>query len=207
LATLDEVLAKLKAAPQAEIEAVDWDAPEAGQFPPRLLPGIYDFVFHLEDQNPFDAVEIPKGSGNLSLQMGYKADILDQHSTNAPQIVTLRFQRVSTFKSEKMPISAMNDLVRNLGQRLSAHPDWQDYTDLFQRLSGQARGHAEVGWRRYCKACNITVSTHPRKGDVKWPRDAANKPVQIVACPGCSDKGYGREEIVRFRVAVKAVSA
>ena len=206
MATLDEVLAKLKSAPQAEIEAVDWDAPEAGQFPPRIAPGIYDFLFSLEDQNPFDAVEIPKGSGNLSLQMGYKAEIVDSAHVNG-SAVTLRFQRVSSYKSEKMPISAMNDLVRNLGERLSAHPEWQDYTDLFQRLSGTSRGRAEVGWRRYCKACNITVSTHPRKGDVKWPRDAANKPVQIVACPGCSDKGYGREEIVRFRSPEKATSA
>jgi hypothetical protein len=205
VATLDEVLAKLQAAPKAEIEAVDWDAPEAGQFPPRVAPGIYDFVFHLEDQNPFDAVEIPKASGHLELQMGYKADVIDPHSANGP--VTLRFQRVSTYKSEKMPISAMNDLVRNIGQRLSAHPEWQDYTDLFQAQSGRARGRGEVGWRRYCKACNITVSTHPRKGDVKWPRDGANKPVLIVPCPGCNDKGYGREEIVRFRSPDKAAGA
>lgn len=206
MATLDEVLAKLAAAPAVEYEAVDWDAPEAGQFPPRVAPGIYDFVFSLEDTDPFSAVEIPAASGHLHLQLQYKAEVIDPKNTNGSAPV-IRFQRASSYKHEKMQISMLDDLVRSMGHKLSARPSPLEYTQFFQSQSGTARARGEVGWRRFCKACNVTVSTHPRKGHVKWPRDAANQPVQTVACPGCGDKGFGREEIVRLRLPEKVESS
>lgn len=201
--SLEEVLAKLQAEPV--IEHVDWDAPEAGQFPPRLLPGVYDFLFALED-DPFSAVEIPQKSGHHHLQVAFKADIVDpKDPTNTVQ---LRFQRASSYKHEKMPIDMLSDLVRSLGHRLPPGAGPEEYTALLQGISGRAKGRGEVGWRRYCKACDMTVSTHPRKNDVKWPRDAASgKPFPTVECPGCSDKGYGREEIVRFRLPEKAAAS
>lgn len=201
MATLEEVLAKLKSAPQAELEAVDWDAPEAGQFAPRLLPGVYDFIFSLEDSDPFAVVEIPKASGHLHFQAAFKAETVDPKDPS--KTVTVRFQRVNSYKHEKMQISGINDLVRSMGHRLSAHPEPEEYADFFQAQSQRARFRGEVGWARYCKSCDLTIRTHARKADVKWPRDKNNKPVEVVACPGCGDKGYGREEIVRYKLPAK----
>lgn len=202
MANLEEILSQLNAEPV--VEAIDWDAPEAGQFPPRLAPGTYSFVFSLpkEADKQFDLVEIPKASGHKYLSVTHEAEFVNTADPSKP--IKLNFCRANTYKHEKMAISSMGDLLRSIGQRLdTSTPSATQIVDALRAADGRASGRAEIGWSRYCKACDHTVSTHPRKDQTKWPRDTDGKPVAVVACPNCGDRGYGREEIMRYKLPEK----
>lgn len=51
-----------------------------------------------------------------------------------------------------------------------------------------AKAKAEADRSAYCKDCNITISTKPRKKDVRWPRGKDGNPVEVVRCPGCGEE-------------------
>jgi hypothetical protein len=65
----------------------------------------------------------------------------------------------------------------------------RDHMDHVDDVSAQAR--AEADQSAHCKECDLTISTKPRKKDVRWPLDKDGNPVEVVACPICGDKMSG----------------
>jgi hypothetical protein len=179
------------------IPDIDFDAPEAGSFPPQLVPGTYDFTFRLAE-DPWTTME---NNGHKYMQVNYEAVALDGQN----QEVTLKFQRASTFLTDKMRNAHMNhavgELLRSLAVRLEGKLDKGRIADAFLEASAQGRHFkGRVEWRRYCKACEKTMSTSPRrsKGEMDWPKQESGKYELAIKCPGCGEKGYGTAQINRF---------
>ena len=190
-------ISDLNLVPEA-VPEVDWNAPEAGSFPPAVTVGVHDFAFALAD-DPFDTITV---DGKNFLQVLYSATTEVEGDER-----TLNFQRASTFLNDKMKAAGMNhgvgDLLRALGFRIEGPLNGQKIQDALTEATATRRHfRGEVAWRRYCKSCEQTVSTAPRKkkGDVAWPRAADGKPELVVACPKCGDKGYGNADIIRFKL-------
>ena|SRR2546422_6991647 len=196
---LEQLLEQLGDEPGVE---VDWSAPEAGQFPPIAAPGSYEFVFHLREDEPFGAVEIPANSGHKHLVVVFDADVLVNGESK-----TLTYQRVNTYKHEKVALSSASELARSLNLRPASNPPTnRDWIETFQAASGRARGRGELAWRFFDKATGITYSTSPRKRksptgakvkDTAWPRnDNGTFSDTITASDGT--KHYGQAEFIRF---------
>lgn len=197
-----------------EAVEVDWSAPEAGQFPPKLWPGDYPLTFNLDTQSPFGAVERTvddSGAKQKFLEVTWTGKIgkavaglgvVDQE--NAPEEIELRFLRTNFYKHPKMQISDGDDLIRHLGQRLEGAVTNAARAQALEIADGRAMVMTEIGWSRYCKPCSdagrdAVVTTYKRKGATMWPRDGQGKLELVAACPGCGQKGYGREEARRFK--------
>ena len=181
---------ELNLAPDA-LGEIDYNAPEPGAFPPSIQPGTFDFQFKLEE-DPYSTVKI---QGKDYLQVAFIAVPAEGQP--------LRFQRASFYKHEKMPNSMAADLIRSLGVRIAGPLSKDTIDNAFKDAEATGKHfRGEVAWRSYCKACDKTVSTHPRKkkGDMAWPRDVEHNPVMLATCPGCGSKNYGRADIVRFKL-------
>ena len=189
--------------------AVDWSAPEAGQFPPITKPGSYEFVFRLREDTPFDSVEI---QGAKYLSIVFDADVLVNGESKA-----LTYQRVNVYKHEKVAMSSAAELARSLNLRPATNPPTnRDWVETFQSASGRARGRAEIAWRYFDKPTGITYSTSPRKRknpsgqkvkDTAWPRNADGTFADTVTASD-GTKHYGQAEFIRyFTPAVSADSA
>jgi RNase P subunit RPR2 len=191
------------------VPEIDWEAPESGSFPPQIWPGIHEFAFALAEDGdgPFGVAEI---QGQKCLEVTFSAITEnDQHDE-----VALNFQRATTFLNQAMRAAHLNhkvgELIRSLGMKIEGPMTKEKIGDALNEASAARQHfHAEVEWRRYCKSCETTVSTHPRKkkGAVAWPRDADKRPELIVACPTCGDKGYGEARITRFKLPDSGVAA
>ncbi len=202
MADLETLLAELGEEHQVEI---DYDAPEPGQFPPQIAPGDYEFTFHLPEDSEarFKAVD---RKGQKCLEAMVELEI-ERPGQDTP--ARIRFVRVNDYKSEKMKNSSLGDLIRSLDLK----PEGTDRRAVVNALigaDGRARGVAQIGWQRFCKADLQAVSTAPRKqkapykNEVPWPRGTDKQPLLIVECPHCADKGYGREFVVNFKLPKKA---
>lgn len=184
---------------------IDYDAPEAGSFQPRVLPGTYDFIFHMpEDQSTaFDKVSI---QGKDYLSVTHEMDVI---VPGEEEPVRIKFCRVNDYKHEKMANSSLGELVRSLGIKPETN-DRRGLVNALKSADGRARGRAQIAWSRYCKSCQHIVSTAPRKrkppkkNDSPWPRNPDKTPQLVVECPFCADKGYGREEVQNYKLPEKA---
>src|ERR1700733_5261351 len=194
---------------EAAAPMVDWDAPEAGQTPPPVYPGIYTLRFKMpEDVNDwFDSneVEIVKGQPKKKfLVVNYIPDIIASHATreaaavpvpNDPQTglpLHLGPQRASFFKTDKMMISEGGELLRALGMRLNNIS--AEIEGALTQLNGRVTFMAEVGWKAYFKSNDVTVTTHPRgkkSGNLAWPRGADGKVEMLATNPSTGEKAYG----------------
>lgn len=208
-------LEELQLSPDAVPEG-DWDAPESGSFPPHLTPGTYEFIFHMPD-DPSQAFELgqakdasgnPAGAPYLVILYEVEAVAKGDGTPLQPNEATgeyprLRFQRASFYKSEKMPISFGQDLLRALGLRVSPFTPTAIKEALYG-ASGRVRFRGEVGWRAYFKGSQVTVSTRPRrkKGELPWPK-AADGAYELMAVDPSGEKAYGREEVIRFKLPGK----
>ena len=198
--------------PPEEIAAIDYDAPEPGQFPAMVYPGTYQFTFKLAE-DPFDAVEI---EGKKYLQVVYSAtatvraeDTPGGEPGGDPVEVSLNYQRVNAYKHPKMSNSSLGDLIRALGLKLQGALTPQLIANTLKEVDGRAQFTGEVGWRAYCKSDEHTISTNPRKkkGDTPWPRTADGKPELQAQCPKCKQKMYGNADIVRHKLPQGAEQA
>jgi len=181
------------------VPEIIWDAPESGSFPPQVKPGTHEFAFALGD-DPWDMLEIQK---QKCLQVVYSATTDTQEHGE----VTLNFQRATTFQSAAMRQNGTNhmigELIRSLAIRIEGPVNKDSISEVLTSASAERRHfRADVGWRRYCKSCDTTVSTNPRKkkGDVPWPRTEDKQFEMAVSCPSCGDRGYGNAEIIRFKL-------
>lgn len=194
---LEELLSHLDS---GEEIAVDYDAPEAGVFPPQVYPGPHEFVFHLAKEGAFDKITV---DGKDYLNVTFSAEI---QLPEKAEPVTVNFLRASAFKSPKAPAGTNSDvgeLLRCLGIRLESHKA-TDIAHALQQADGRARGRAVFGWEAYCKSCEEVVATSPQKKprknghtDVAWPKGADGRYEMVVKCPSCGDSMYGRERISR----------
>ncbi len=199
---LDELLASLSDEVMPEI---DWAAPEAGAFPPQVKPGVYDFIFKLHegDDGPWGSIEV---EGKKYLNVIFDADVQVNGESKS-----VNFNRVSAYKHPKVALAGTSELMRSLNLRPASNPPSnKDIVDTFMGASGRARGKGEIAWRYYCKQCDVTVATSPRKRknksgnkvkDAAWPRNADGTFQDAVTCPQCGSAGmkqYGREEFTRF---------
>lgn len=187
------------------VPEVDWSAPESGAFPPALTVGVHEFAFALAD-DPFNTQEI---QGKKYLQVTYSATATLEDGSER----TLNFQRASTFQNDAMKKAGLNhmmgELLRALGTRIEGPLTPATIADALQQATAERKHFkGEVAWRKYCKACDQTISTAPRKkkGDIAWPKGADGSYELVVACPKCGEKGYGNAEIIRFRLPERGVS-
>jgi hypothetical protein len=191
--SFEELLNNLS--PEENVE-IDWDAPEAGQFPPIAPPGVYDFVFRLRQDTPFDSVQI---EGQKYLSVIFDADVQVDGETK-----TVTYQRVNDYKHPKVAISSADELGRSLNLRYEG--THRARMEAFQGASGRARGKAELAWRFYDKNADVTYSTSPRKRknkagvkvkDQPWPRNADGTFATTVT-DSTGRKQYGQAELIRF---------
>jgi len=200
--------------PTDDVVEIDYDAPEPGSFPPQLYPGEFVALFKLED-DPFTTVEIAPVEGQPKrkyFQVNHIAVITHQvPSSEDPSLmideeVSLRFQRVNAYKHPKMSNSSLGDLIRALNLRFSTTPTPEVIASELRQVDGRATYSCEVGWRAYCKDCEIDISTHARKKKVKsgdaaaWPKGADGQYEPQAACPKCHKKYFGNAEIMRYKL-------
>jgi len=205
---LEQLLSELS---EEQEVAVDWNAPEAGQFPPIAKPGSYEFVFRLREDTPFDGVEIPAGSGIKHLSVVFDTDVQVNGESK-----TLTYQRVNTFKHEKVSMSSAAELARSLNLRPANNPPTnRDWIEIFQAASGRARGRGEIAWRFFDKPTGVTYSTSPRKRknpsgqkvkDTAWPRNGDGTFSDTVTASD-GTKHFGQAEFIRYFSPAQSVDA
>ena len=205
------------AAPQ-----VDWNAPEAGQAPPPVYPGIYTLLFKMPDdvRDWFDVQESELVKGKPETRRKFlilKATPIVTHihtdsegqpsraaegrpvQTAEGEPIRLGPQRISFYKSDKMLISRGGELLRALGIRLDG-PIVGQIEDALKAVNGRVNFLAEIGWRTYFKSTDTTVSTMPnkKKGEIPWPRLADGKPELLATNPNSGEHMYGYAEIIKI---------
>ena len=193
--------------PDEAIPDIDYNAPEPGSFPPQIAPGVYEFMFHLPEKGS-DCFDKQTVEGKDHAVFVHEAEALRNSKGEAVTANAdgkqplLRFQRASTYTHVKMPNSMLGDLLRSLNVHIDGPLTLHAVADALAAIDGRATYKGEVGWRSYCKSCDQTVSTHPRKkkGDAAWPRTAEGQYELTATCPKCGNKSYGNAEIVRYRL-------
>jgi hypothetical protein len=199
--SLEQLLAELS---QEDVPIeFDFAAPESGSFAPSIQPGVYEFIPSLRSDagvGGFDKVVV---DGHKHLQAILDFDVIVPGKDNAK----VTYQRVSTYKHEKVAISSMGEFLRSVGlhTQIPERPSYEDITRVLMSSNGHARGRGEAAWRFYCKTHGLTISTSPRKRkgikDTPWPRQADGSLEPAVSCPQCgaaAPKSYGQVEFIRY---------
>ena len=147
---------------QLEPGQVDYDAPESGSIPPQVPVGTHEFLFNGLEDDPY-SIQVVKEKNYL--QVTYRVQCL----TNDKE---LRFQRVSTYKSEKMNNSMLAELLRALGIKVG-NLEPQTVNAALLGVAGRGTFRAHVDWRAYNKVTGETFSTSPNisKGEQRVPRN------------------------------------
>ena len=149
---------------QLEPGQVDYDAPESGSIPPQVPVGTHEFLFNGLEDDPYS---IQKVADKNYLQVAYRAQCL----TNDRE---LRFQRVSTYKSEKMNNSMLGELIRALAIKIE-NLEPQTVNEALLGVAGRGTFTADVLWRGYNTGTGESYSTSPniKKGDLRVPRNGS----------------------------------
>ena len=182
---------------QLEPGQVDYDAPESGSIPPQVPVGTHEFLFvGLED----DPYSIQTVQGKNYLQVAYRARCLDNEKE-------LRFQRVSTYKSEKMNNSILAELIRALGIRVD-NLEPQTVDEALRAIEGRKTFQAHTDWRAYNKATGESFSTTPniKKGEQRVTKNGDGS-FEQQATWADGTKSYLSAEINPFRFKLPAVAA
>jgi hypothetical protein len=190
--------------PEDAVDAVDYDAPESGSFPPSLKPGVYQFLFKLED-DPWGEVEMTvdeHGNKKKFFQVTHIAVTTVQE----PEVhdVELRYQRVNFYKHPKMPNSSGGELLRALNLRI--HGGYKAIAQALAEVDQRISYSAVVGWKAYCKTDQIEFSTSARKKKIKsgdqyaWPKAVDGVLPEMVECPKCKTKIYAQPEITHYKL-------
>jgi hypothetical protein len=185
------------------IGEVDYDAPEPGSFPPRVKPGIYDFKFELEDDEPFGTTTWEK-DGKHFFEIRHKATITVTKADGTQEDVTLRFCRANFFQNPAMKDAGINssggELLRSLGIVIKGSLSRSVLEQSLREADGRSHGRCSVGWRVKFDGSDVVVSTSPRKkkGEVKWPKDKDGNFLPMATDPKSGQKAYGRENILNY---------
>jgi len=151
---------------QLEPGQVDYDAPESGSIPPQVPVGTHEFLFNGLEDDPYS---IMVKDGRNYLTVAYRVQCL----TNDKE---LRFQRVSTYKSEKMSNSLLGELFRALGIKVE-NLEPSTVNEALLGVAGRGTFTADVVWRGYNKGTEESFSTSPntKRGEQRVPRNGEGK--------------------------------
>lgn len=210
MATLDDPTVNY--AENEEIGDIEYDAPESGSRAPQLYPGVYDFKFGLEeetgDRHPFESADRKDDKGQVvgkNFVVNHKATVTVTDDQGNSKDVDIRFNRASFYRSAKMKEKHMNskggELLRSLNIRVDVLSK-EAIEAALRAADGRSMGRAAFGWQFFCKADDLTISTNAntKRGEIRWPKGADNKYVDVVSCPKCGAKGYGRERITDYKL-------
>src|SRR5271157_912565 len=115
-----------------DIGSVDWDAPEGrsgGSYTPQVYPGVHNFLFALEDENPFETREYTTKDNTAvkDFTVNHKGTVSYTNGDGEQKESVIRFNQAGFHRSKKMIDKKMNsrggELLRtlsiNLGSNLS----------------------------------------------------------------------------------------
>lgn len=193
---------QLNALADNETVEIDWEAKESGGGPytPRVYPGIYPFLFSLEDEKPFEFKEYDtkKGEHIKEFTVNHKATVSINDADGNPQEVVIRFCQAGfhtfTGKDGKKFNSRGVELIRSLGitpEQLGGNkPTYQLIEQALRQADGNVMGRCVVNWERYDKDTKTTTSTEGRKNQVRWPKGVDGKYVA----------DQGREKVTGYKL-------
>ncbi len=181
---------------QLEPGQVDYDAPESGSIPPQVPVGTHEFLFNGLEEDPYSIQTV---QGKNYLQVAYRVQCL----TNDKE---LRFQRVSTYKSEKMSNSLLGELFRALGIKVE-NLEPTTVNEALLGVAGRGTFTADVVWRGYNKRTEESFSTSPntKKGEQRVPRNGSGSYEEKVAWADGTTT-YLSAEINPFRFKLPTVA-
>lgn len=194
-----------------DIGTVDWDAPEGfsgGSYTPQVYPGVHNFLFSLEDENPFETREYDTKDGThvKDFTVNHKGTISYVTVDGEQKESTIRFNRAGFHRSPKMIEKRMNsrggELLRTLSINLGSNMNKAAVEQALREADGKVMGRGVVNWEAYCKDDKQVVSTNAntKRGDARWPKGADGKYVSEVTCPKCGAALAGREKITDYKL-------
>ena len=194
-----------------DIGSIDWDAPESrggGGYTPQVYPGIHNFLFALEDENPFETREYDTKDGQhvKDFTVNFKGTVAYTTPEGEPREAVIRFNRVGFHRSPKMIAKKMNskggELLRCLNINLGNNITKAAVEQALREANGKVMGRGVVNWEAYDKENKIVVSTNPntKRGDVRWPKGPDGKYVTEVTSPKSGAVLTGRERITDFKL-------
>jgi hypothetical protein len=182
---------------------IDYNAPEPGSMPPRLIPGVYEFRFALEENEPFGETTWEK-NGKHFCEVRHKAIITHTTEDGSQEDVELRFIRANNFVNDAMRKykmqSSIANLIRSLNIRFDGPATWSMIKDELRLADGRSYGKLVLGWRARFPGTETVVSTSARtkKGEIAWPKKD-NKQYELMATdPANGQKAYGRENVQTY---------
>src|ERR1017187_4701058 len=172
---------------------VDWDAPESrsgGSYTPQVYPGIHNFLFALEDQNPFETREYTTKDGTKvkDFTVNHKGTVTYTNGAGEQKESVIRFNQAGFHRSPKMIEKKMNsrggELLRTLSINLGSNLNKGAVEQALREADSRTMGRGVVNWEAYCKDDKQVVSTNPnsKKGDARWPKGTDGKYVTEVQC-------------------------
>ena len=194
-----------------DIGSVDWDAPEGrsgGIYTPQVYPGIHNFLFALEDDEPFETREYQTKDGTAvkDFTVNHKGTVSYTNGDGDQKEAVIRFNQAGFHRSQKMKDKKMNsrggELLRALGINLGANLNKQTVEQALREADGRVMGRGVVNWEAYCKDDKQVVSTNAntKRGDARWPKGADGRYVTEVQCPKCGAALAGREKITDYKL-------
>ncbi len=191
-----------------EIVEIDYSAKESGgngSYTPQVYPGIYNFLFALEDENPFyfNEYDTKKGDHIKEYTVSHKGTI-SYVADGEQKESTIRFNSAGFHswagKDGKKFNSRGAELIRSLSIQLPPKSSYAQVEEALKAADGKVMGRGVVNWEAYCKDDKMVVSTSPRKGQGRWPKGADGKYVTDVQCPKCGAALSGREKITDYKL-------
>jgi hypothetical protein len=182
---------------------IDPNAPEPGSFPPRLKPGIYDFLFKLEETEPFGVTGWEK-DGKKFVEVRHRAIITRTLEDGSQEDVELRFIRATNFLNPAMRKAKMQstitNLIRSLGIKLEGQVPWSVIQDELKAADGRAYGRLALGWRARFPGTESIVSTAARakRGETAWVKDKNGDYEPMAKDPKSTATAYGRENVLNY---------
>ena len=197
-------LEDINLSPDEVVGTIDWDAKEQSiGYPPFLKAGEdYSFVFQLEEGEPFFVRE---QDGKPIFGVAFKATATIAGADGLEHDSTLRYQRADFFQSAKMAEkhinSSLGELIRSLALTFDGPLTRATIEQALRQADGRGKFKATVGWQFYCKEDKLSIRTHAqgRKDSVPWPKEGGEF-IPQVTCPSCGKKGFGRPEIVIYKL-------
>lgn len=215
--TLDDPT--LNALSDDDLGTIDYDAPErsgSGSYTPQVYPGIHNFMFALEEKDPFEMREytIRKGKPNEELvkefTINHKGTVSYTTTEGEQKESTIRFNSAGfhqfSNKHGKKFNSRGAELLRSLGINLGNNNNRPAAEQALREADGRKMGRGVVNWESFCKGTAEaphdpqTISTSPRKGWVLWPKGTDGRYVESVTCPKCGAALSGREKITDYKL-------
>jgi len=195
-----------------DIGTVDWDAKESfggtGGYTPQVYPGVHNFLFALEDVDPFETREYDTKAGEpvKDFTVNHKGTVSYTSADGEPKESTIRFNRAGFHRSQKMIDKKMNsrggELLRTLSINLGNNLSKANVEQALREADGKVMGRGVVNWEAYCKDDKQVVSTNAntKRGDARWPKGADGKYITEVQCPKCGATLAGRERITDYKL-------